>query len=118
MSYITLKKYIITNHALNRYVERILSSKSNQMSLQEQHDTLYKELEFATENKSVWNNTSFITYTINKYGSYDYHFLTSNNTIFVTVKKPNSPLIVITCYDRKHSKINHLSKKRNNKRAH
>lgn len=103
-------KFKFTTHLRQRYRERILHPKQRKISVRELDSLLGKEINSAKENKSVWNNTSFTTYLFERYGQEDYHFFTSDDTIFVTIKKPEGPWVAVTCYGRKDPIVNHFSK--------
>ena len=103
-------KFKFTRHLRERYRERILHPKKKKISIREMDSIIGEEIESAEENKSVWNNTAFTTYIFEKYGTEDYHFFTSDDTIFVTIKKDNNLWVVVTCYPRKDPIVNHFAK--------
>ena len=103
-------KFKFTYHLRERYRARILHPKNKNISAKEMDSMIGKEINGAVENKAVWNNTGFTTYIFERYGVEDYHFLTSDNTIFVTIKKVGGPWTVVTCYPRKDPLVNHFAK--------
>jgi len=101
--------YKFTQHLRKRYRERILHPKKKRISIPEMDKIIADELYTSTENKSVWNNTGFISYIFDVYGTNDYHFMMSDDTIFVCIKE-NDINNVITCYPRRDSHIKHFDK--------
>lgn len=105
-------KYKVTQHLKDRYRERILHPKQKSISIPDMDKIIEDELYNSYENKSVWNNTGFISYVYDKYGINDYHFLMSDKTIFICIKK-EFIYNVITCFPRKDSRVNHFGKSNN-----
>lgn len=103
-------KFKFTRHLRDRYRERILHPKQKNISIREMDAIIGEEISNASENKSVWNNTAFTTYIFEKYGPEDCHFFTSDETIFVTIKKEDGPWVAVTCYPRKDPTVNHFAK--------
>jgi len=106
-------KYIYTNHARERIIERYPRDCKG-MNEDELNNFLDSLLSRSHENKSIFNDTLFITSIYEKYGPVRYKFMEVDDYLFITVahEKLNNVYIVVTSYPRSSTSHKHFHKKR------
>lgn len=103
-------RYIITKHAKQRFAER-LKINPNKIDIDLY---LFNIVSGSFENKMIHNNTAYMSYIYEKYGSEQkIHFIESSECIFVCKQHERmaNTSIILTCYDRNFTNKNHFNKK-------
>jgi len=103
-------RYIITTHVKERFAER-LKLNPNKIDIELY---LFNIISGSFENKMILNNTAYMSYVYEKYGSDQrIHFIESTDCIFVCKQHAtmSNTSIILTCYDRNFANKNHFNKK-------
>ena len=93
-------RYILTNHVRDRYQNRFSAGGPN-ITRGALLDELINELKQSKENHRVFNDTEFISYIYDRYGTeHRVKFMQSGDVIFICKQhdKRSDCFIVTTCY--------------------
>jgi hypothetical protein len=107
-------RYIITHHAREKMRERF-GSKCNPCDMKAGNIEVIKLLSESKENKSIFNNTEFISNIYEKYGSKQrVKFLQHGSKVFIALahEEFENCFVVVTCYEGTSSTKQHFLPKR------
>ena len=104
------KDFILSTHSLVRFRERILPSRK--FNEEEVRRELLNDLLSSVENNSWRNNTRFVTYVYEKYGTEKRHrVFESKKAVYIGIQK-KSKVVIVTTIPSKETHFIHQSKQR------
>ena len=101
----------ITNHARNRWVQRIANKDERRYQYQKftLDSMIADDIKMGKENRSIYNNHSFIAYIIDRHGPYNFRFWVSDRAVYI-YREIEGTNLVITCYSVDSTHLVHLKK--------